>query len=233
MHYNMKPGDIGFAFYFTYPCFYADVSEVWHLKRTQRAVVDIGGVFFQFVFYTLTCLIGMIINNISLIMGSLLGIMFFMGTFNPFIKMDGYWMVSDLLGVPNLHDTTKKFLSYRIRNIFGIKTDKEDVFIRDIKEKEKRFFNIYVIANIVFMTFFVFGIANISLMTTTKLCNVFSTIDTINGTNVKNILYTVFNNVALIVTTVLLIRVIFTTFKGSIKGIFSIVNDIKKFSAEK
>jgi len=227
MHYNIKPGDIGFAFYFTYPCFYADVSKVWHLKRTQRAVVDIGGVYFQFVFYVLMCLIGMIIDNISLILGALLGILFFVGTFNPFIKMDGYWMLSDLMGIPNLHDATKKFLSLRIRNIFGINTEKEDVFIRDIKEKEKRFFIIYVLASIIFMTSFTFGIANVSMMTIAKLYNVINAIDAIDM-NVKNIFYTFINNVALVVTTILLIRIIFTTSKALIQGIFSFVNDIKK-----
>lgn len=152
---------------------------------------------------------------------------FFVGTFNPFIKMDGYWMLFDLMGIPNLHDATKKFLSLRIRNIFGINTEKEDVFIRDIKEKEKRFFIIYVLASIIFMTSFTFGIANVSMMTIAKLYNVINAIDAIDM-NVKNIFYTFINNVALVVTTILLIRIIFTTSKALIQGIFSLVNDIKK-----
>lgn len=77
------------------------------------------------------------------------------------------------------------------------------------------------------MTSFTFGIANVSMMTIAKLYNVINAIDAIDM-NVKNIFYTFINNVALVVTTILLIRIIFTTSKALIQGIFSLVNDIKK-----
>ncbi|MCG8353053.1 MAG: hypothetical protein MI924_35255 [Chloroflexales bacterium] len=47
--YGVRPGDIGFAIYWVFPVFYSDDTAAWQLKRWQRVIVDIGGVFFQLV----------------------------------------------------------------------------------------------------------------------------------------------------------------------------------------
>ena len=40
-------GDIGFAFYYTTPVFYSDVSNAWEMPRKKRQILDIGGIYFQ------------------------------------------------------------------------------------------------------------------------------------------------------------------------------------------
>ena len=44
-------GNIGFALYFIYPAFYTDVTKVWRLPRLKRAVVDLGGIYFQAILF--------------------------------------------------------------------------------------------------------------------------------------------------------------------------------------
>lgn len=36
----------------------------------------------------------------------------FVMTLNPFFKFDGYWMASDILGVPNLRQRSKEIIRY-------------------------------------------------------------------------------------------------------------------------
>ena len=102
VRYGAQPGDIGFTIYAIWPAFYSDVSAAWQLKRWQRIVVDLGGVFFQIIvaalyaiFYAFThwaCL------KVALVM--IAGSCLF--SLNPIFKFDGYWVVADSLGVTNL-----------------------------------------------------------------------------------------------------------------------------------
>lgn len=111
-YFGVKHGNIGFGLYLNFPVLYTDVTEVWKLNRKQRLVVNIAGVYFQSL-----CLIGLLISFLLtrndmlryLILIMNLG---FLMTLNPFFKFDGYWIMSDLLGVPNLRSRSKELLSY-------------------------------------------------------------------------------------------------------------------------
>ncbi len=46
-HFGAKPGAIGIGLYLYFPVFYTDVTDVWKLKRNERATVDIAGIYFQ------------------------------------------------------------------------------------------------------------------------------------------------------------------------------------------
>jgi len=97
-------GDIGFALYFIYPAFYTDVTKVWRLPRLKRAVVDLGGVYFQaMIFVVLTPYVMFTHDLFTLrLLWGMNFMMFF--TLNPIFKMDGYWLLSDLSGLSNLHE---------------------------------------------------------------------------------------------------------------------------------
>lgn len=96
-------GDIGFALYLVYPAFYTDVTKVWRLPRLKRAVVDLGGVYFQAILFIGLTLYVLLTNDLLAL--RLLWAMNFMMflTLNPVFKMDGYWLLTDLSGLSNLH----------------------------------------------------------------------------------------------------------------------------------
>lgn len=100
--FDVQPGDIGAALYIVYPSLYSEVSDVWRLRRWQRVVVDIAGSYFQ-----------LSLGVVSLWAYAVSGWLPFKGLFvltataafvsmNPLFRFDGYWVLSDLLGVPNL-----------------------------------------------------------------------------------------------------------------------------------
>ncbi|MCA9937036.1 MAG: M50 family metallopeptidase [Anaerolineales bacterium] len=96
-------GTIGFGIYLIFPVFYADVTRIWRLTRWQRVVVDLGGIYFQLwaavIYYLVYLLSGSRVFLLAVINISLIVLL----AFNPLAKFDGYWIVSDALGVPNLH----------------------------------------------------------------------------------------------------------------------------------
>lgn len=106
-YFNCPHGAIGFGLYFVFPAWYADVSKAWRLGPRQRAVVDLGGVYFQAVL-----LIGL--DGYALASGNPLALKLvwlitftMLFTLNPAFKFDGYWLLSDLSGLHNLHQRVR------------------------------------------------------------------------------------------------------------------------------
>lgn len=97
-------GPIGFGLYFIYPAFYTDVTGAWQLPRRQRAVVDVGGIYFQSM--VLVLLFGLYLANGAQDQGLRLGMVLITGmlifSLNPFLRFDGYWVLNDLLGLTAL-----------------------------------------------------------------------------------------------------------------------------------
>ena len=101
--YHCPHGEIGFALYLLYPAFYTDVSRAWRLAPSARAVVDAGGIYFQAILVTLVGSMALWTGNRAFdgfIVVMLFSILY---TLNPAFKMDGYWLLTDLSGLTNLH----------------------------------------------------------------------------------------------------------------------------------
>ena len=101
-------GPLGFGLYFSMPVFYVDVTQAWRLNRRQRATVDIGGVYIQMLCVPLALLLYYWTGNATYLMVIITIDMLVLYNFEPFMKLDGYWLLSDLTGVANLHTRTKE-----------------------------------------------------------------------------------------------------------------------------
>lgn len=101
---------IGVGLYICFIVFYADLSESWKLSRFQRIVIDCGGMYFQALFISLLVLINAYAPHAALVYAIVALNLSLLWNFNPFIKMDGYWLASDILGVTNLREEAGKTL---------------------------------------------------------------------------------------------------------------------------
>jgi putative peptide zinc metalloprotease protein len=117
--YGCKQTEIGFGLYIYYPVLYTDVSEAWKLTRQRRAMIDMAGVYFQSVFQLL--LLGLFLMNGSttLLYFFLFNDLIMARTMNPFLRMDGYWLVADLFGIFNLREQSTKLIKHYVLKLFG------------------------------------------------------------------------------------------------------------------
>src|SRR5207253_10714679 len=92
---------MGVGFYLMYPAFYTDVTDNYRLGRWARVRTDLGGFYFNLVFaagtiglYILTgsefLLASVILLNIQTVQQLL-----------PFVRLDGYWVLADVTGIPD------------------------------------------------------------------------------------------------------------------------------------
>lgn len=105
-----KPGVMGAGIYVVWPAFYTDVTDAYRLSRAGRLRTDLGGVYFNALFalgmaaaYFLTgfepLLVLVLIQNFQILQQLM-----------PFLRLDGYYILSDLTGVPDLFARIKPTL---------------------------------------------------------------------------------------------------------------------------
>lgn len=105
--FGVKPKEIGIGLYLIFPVLYTDVTEIWRLSKTKRVIVNLGGLYVQLLINLL--LIWFLVSNfgyadritISRYLIQLNVAMMVINTI-PFLKLDGYWLYSDLFSLPNL-----------------------------------------------------------------------------------------------------------------------------------
>jgi putative peptide zinc metalloprotease protein len=114
--YGLRPGEIGFGLYLVFPVFYTDVTKAWRLRPGRRAAVDAGGIYFQIILITAAVPLAHALNNDRRIFAFVLyNLYLIFHNLNPLFKMDGYWIFSDLAGLPNLHKRTWQVLRQTLR----------------------------------------------------------------------------------------------------------------------
>jgi putative peptide zinc metalloprotease protein len=97
-----RPGKIGVGIYMVWPAFFTNVTDSYRLSRAGRLRTDLGGLYFNAVF--MLALAGIYAATSSEIL--LLVIAFthleMLEQLLPFVRFDGYFILSDLIGVPDL-----------------------------------------------------------------------------------------------------------------------------------
>lgn len=105
------PGAIGVALYVVYPAFYTDVTQSYRLGRAGRVRTDLGGVYFNAISaLALTALYAQTAYAPLLLAIALVHLELAQQLL-PLARLDGYFIVADLIGVPDLFSRVGPILS--------------------------------------------------------------------------------------------------------------------------
>src|SRR5919199_3164801 len=96
------PGVIGVGLYLVYPAFFNDVTDVYRLGRLGRIRTDLGGIYFNVIFSLLTAGAYFLTSFEPLLAVIVIQHLEMLHQLLPFLRLDGYYVVSDLTGVPDL-----------------------------------------------------------------------------------------------------------------------------------
>lgn len=100
--FGAKHNGIGFGFYLFTPVFFADVSDAWKLARKERVIINLAGIYFEFATLTVLCILYLAYNNDLLYYAGIAILIHIAFNLNPFLKYDGYWILSDITNIANL-----------------------------------------------------------------------------------------------------------------------------------
>ncbi len=117
-HYGGQVHSMGLMFVYLMPAFYVDVTEIWvSCTKTQRLATIIAGIWVEMV----ACGLAMIVwtntlpgewsHDFSYQVILITGIAVVVINLNPLIKLDGYYFLTELIGLPELKEQSTAFLS--------------------------------------------------------------------------------------------------------------------------
>ena len=134
---------MGAGLYLIYPALYTDLTDSYRLGRWARVRTDLGGFYFHLIFalgimglYLLTgyefLLLTVLFINLDILYQLL-----------PFVRMDGYWVMADLTGIPDPITYMKPFLASLI-NVPGKARSK----VAPLRPNIRRIFLIYLLLTV-------------------------------------------------------------------------------------
>jgi putative peptide zinc metalloprotease protein len=115
-----KPGAMGAGIYLVWPVFYTDVTDAYRLDRRGRLRTDLGGIYFNLVFTLVAAAVYGVTGEGLFLAMVLLTQVETLRQFLPFVRLDGYYIVADLAGVPNLFPYLRPALTTAVRFRRGV-----------------------------------------------------------------------------------------------------------------
>ena len=101
-HAGATPGAMGAGLYLVWPAFYTDVDDSYRLGRRGRLLVDLGGLYFNAVVAVAVAAVWLFTRQDALLLGIATQLLQMVRQLAPFIRADGYHILADLTGVPDL-----------------------------------------------------------------------------------------------------------------------------------
>jgi putative peptide zinc metalloprotease protein len=105
-----RPGRIGFGIFLIWPSLYTDVTDVYRVGRAGRLRTDLGGVYFNTIFILALagCYAG---TGRPVFLAAVLFVHFeILDQLLPILRFDGYFLLADLAGVPDLFGRIRPIL---------------------------------------------------------------------------------------------------------------------------
>ncbi len=97
------PGGMGMGLYMVWPAFYTDVTDAYRLPRRDRLRVDLGGIYFNAIVAVATLGVWLLWRADALLLVIALQLLMMVKNLSPVIRSDGYHILSDATGVPDLY----------------------------------------------------------------------------------------------------------------------------------
>jgi multidrug efflux pump subunit AcrA (membrane-fusion protein) len=122
-HYGGEVHEVGFLCMFFMPCFYCNVSDAWLFKeKSKRLWVAFAGGYFELFLWALAVFAwrltvpGTFPNYLSFIVVTACGVQTLFN-FNPLLKLDGYYLLSDWKGIANLQQRSDDYMKGILRRL--------------------------------------------------------------------------------------------------------------------
>jgi putative peptide zinc metalloprotease protein len=152
-HFGGECHEIGIMILVLTPCMYCNVSDSWMLpNKWHRAAIGAAGIFVELTLASIAtfiwwftepgllhylCLNVMFISSVSTIIFNA----------NPLLRYDGYYIMSDIVEIPNLRQKATTILSRKLGEWFMGLEPPDDPFL---PERNQVFFALYTVAAVMY-----------------------------------------------------------------------------------
>lgn len=144
---GVRPGVMGCGIYLVWPAFYTDITESYRLGRGGRLRTDLAGVYFNGIFVVGLTLLYLQTGFEPLLVAVLYVNLEMIQQLLPTLRFDGYYIMSDLIGIPDLF----KYIGPILRRTLLRRP--ADARLRDLKRWPQIFVTCWVLTVIPVLVF--------------------------------------------------------------------------------
>ena len=162
IRFGCRVPTMGVAFMLMFPVLYTDVTDAWKLKsRRQRLLIGGAGLFVELSLAAMATFAWAFLpdgglKSIAFVVATISWTMSVAINLNPFMRFDGYYLMSDALGIGNLQNRSFAFGRWKLREwLFDIGAKPPEL----LPKKTARLLSYYAWAIWVYRFFLFLGIA--------------------------------------------------------------------------
>ncbi len=160
-HFGGECHEIGVLVLVLTPCLYCNVSDSWMLpNKWQRAMIGAAGMYVELAIASVCTFIWWfsepgLLNYLALSTMFVCSVSTVIFNGNPLLRYDGYYILSDIMEIPNLRQKSSEILNRKLSEwCLGIESP-HDPFL---PERNQIFFALYTVAAAVYRWFITFSI---------------------------------------------------------------------------
>lgn len=154
--------EIGFMLLVFTPCLYCNVSDAWMLpNKWKRVWIGAGGIYVEMILASIAAFVwwftesGTTINDLCLNMMFLNVVSTVLVNGNPLLRFDGYYILMDILEIPNLRQKSTEVLKrWFQKTCLGLEVP-DDPFL---PTRGRLWFGLFTIASVIYRWVVVFSI---------------------------------------------------------------------------
>ena len=102
-----RPGAVGAGIYLLWPVLYTNVTDSYRLSRAGRLRTDLGGIYFNAVFIAVLAGAYAVTGYEPLVVAVMAQHFLVLDQLMPWVRFDGYYVITDLTGVPDILDRVR------------------------------------------------------------------------------------------------------------------------------
>jgi putative peptide zinc metalloprotease protein len=163
-HFGGEVHEMGVCCICFIPCGYVNASDAWMMRHQRHKIyVTLAGVFTEFMIASIAAYVWLniaegLLKNLAfdaMVVASVNTLFFNM---NPLMRFDGYYVISDVLEIPNLRSKAMMYCSYHMqRFLLGYKNMMQARMLEH--EPRGRVFIIYAIAAYIYMAMVIYRLS--------------------------------------------------------------------------
>ena len=149
-HFGGECHEMGVMFLVLTPCLYCNVSDSWMLpNKWHRAAIGAAGIYVELVLASVCTFLwwysqpDLLLNQVCLNTMFICSVSTVVFNANPLLRYDGYYILADLMEIPNLRQKATMILSRKASEWFLGMENQEDPFL---PQRNQVFFVVYSVA---------------------------------------------------------------------------------------
>ncbi|MFH1918566.1 MAG: hemolysin D [Planctomycetota bacterium] len=152
-HFGGECHEMGVMILVLTPCLYCNVSDSWMLpSKWQRAAIGAAGIFIEITLASIATFIWWftepgLLHYLSLNVMFISSVSTILFNANPLLRYDGYYILSDLIEIPNLRQKASTIVNHKLGDWFLGLEPPDDPFL---PERNQAFFAFYTVAAVMY-----------------------------------------------------------------------------------